>query len=102
MLSIPRDMYVKKPNGAYGKINSVFESAFYQNDRDYDKASPILLKKFTEITGIPLSYYAFIDFDGFEKFVDSIGGIEIDVPESIYDSSYPGENNSYIVFSIDS
>jgi LCP family protein required for cell wall assembly len=102
MLSLPRDMYVKKPNGNYGKINSVFESAFYQNDKDYDKASPILLNKFSEITWIPLTYYAYIDFEGFEKFIDSLEWIEIDVPEPIYDSSYPGENNSYIIFSLSS
>lgn len=102
MLSIPRDLRVKKPSGSYGKINSVFQDWFFSNWNDYDKGAPDILKKLTEITNIDLHYYAFIDFNGFEEFIDSIGWIEINVPEPIYDSQYPWENNSYITFSVDS
>ena len=102
MLSIPRDLRVKKPSGTYGKINSVFQDGFFGNWNDYEKAAPSILGKLTEITNIDLHYYAFVDFDGFEEFINSIGWIEIDVPEPIYDSQYPWENNSYITFSIDS
>ena len=100
MLSIPRDLYVKKPNWNYGKINSIFESSLYQNKKDYALAAPSFLGKLTEITGIPLDYYAFIDFKWFEKFIDGLWGIELNVPEAIIDREYPWENNSYIVFSI--
>lgn len=100
MLSIPRDLYVKKTNWNYWKINSIFESALYQNKKDYNLAAPSILGKLTEITGIPLEYYAFIDFKGFEKFIDWLWWVEINVPEAIVDSEYPWENNSYIVFSI--
>lgn len=102
MLSIPRDLYVKHPSGSYGKINSIFAWAFTQNKKNYDLAAPSILGKLTEITGIPLSYYAFIDFKWFETFLDSLWWITIDVPEPIYDSAYPGPNNSYITFSIQS
>jgi hypothetical protein len=34
----------------------------YQNKKDYDLAAPSILGKITEITGVPLKYYAFIDF----------------------------------------
>lgn len=100
MLSIPRDLYVKKPNWSFGKINSIFEWERYRNDKDYDKAAPSLLGKLTEISWIPLQYYAFIDFKWFEKFIDWLWGVDVDVPEPIYDREYPGENNSYIIFSI--
>jgi hypothetical protein len=40
----------------------VFASAMYQNKNDYALAAPSILGKITEITGIPLDYYAFIDF----------------------------------------
>lgn len=102
MMSIPRDLYVKKPNGAYWKINSIFESTFYQNDKDYDKSAPSILGKLSEITTIPLTYYAFIDFKWFETFLDSLWGVTIDVPEPIYDTTYPGPNNSYTTFAIQS
>lgn len=102
MLSLPRDMRVRKPNGAYGKLNSVFQDWFFSNEKDYEKAAPTILGKLTDITNIPLHYYAFIDFDWFEKFIDSLWGIEIDVPEPIYDNQYPWPNHSYTIFSIDS
>lgn len=100
MLSIPRDLYVKKPNWSYGKINSIFESELYRNDRNYDLAAPSILGKLTEMTWIPLKYYAFIDFKWFETFIDWLGGVDINVPEAIVDTAYPWANNSYIVFSI--
>jgi anionic cell wall polymer biosynthesis LytR-Cps2A-Psr (LCP) family protein len=30
------------------------------------------LAKMNEITGIPLTYYAFVDFAGFETFIDTL------------------------------
>lgn len=102
MLSIPRDLYVKKPNGSYGKINSIFSSSFYQSHNNYDSGAADILGKLNEITWVPLHYYAFIDFHGFEEFIDTLGGVQINVPEPLYDSAYPGANNSYIVFSVSS
>ncbi len=102
MLSIPRDLYIKKPLGNYGKINSLYEQSYYRYKKDMDLAAKDVMGKLTEISGIPISYYAFIDFAGFEKFIDSLGGVEIDVPDAIVDTAYPGENNSYITFSISS
>jgi polyisoprenyl-teichoic acid--peptidoglycan teichoic acid transferase len=102
MLSIPRDLYVKKKLWNYGKINSLYEWALYRNEKNIDLAAKEVIEKLQEITNITIPYYAMIDFKWFEEFVDSLGGIDIDVSEPIYDSSYPGENNSYIIFSIDS
>jgi hypothetical protein len=33
--------------------------------------------------GVPINYYAQIDFDSFVRFIDEIGGVEIDIPEPI-------------------
>ena len=44
-LSIPRDLYVKKPNDEYGKINGVFTTAFGMNKRDVNLAALELVKK---------------------------------------------------------
>lgn len=65
MISIPRDLYVKKENGLYAKINSVFPSAFSVT-QTFSGAAETLAKKVTEITGLPITYYALIDFQGFE------------------------------------
>ncbi len=33
-----------------------------------------------DFLGIPIDYYATVDFDGFKDVIDEIGGIDIDVP----------------------
>lgn len=72
MLSIPRDLYVKKPAGTYGKINSLYEQSYYRNKKNVDIAAKDMAAKLTEITSIPIPYYAIIDFAGFETFIDSL------------------------------
>src|SRR3989339_871436 len=39
--------------------------------------------------GIPIHYYAKIDFSGFEKMIDSIGGIDVYVDTTLDDPMYP-------------
>lgn len=45
-----------------------------------------------KITGLEIPYYATIDFGGFKKVIDDLGGIDIDVPYSLHDYQYPDEN----------
>ncbi len=42
--------------------------------------------------GVKISYYAMVDFNGFEKVIDTLGGITINVPETIHDVTYPDGN----------
>jgi anionic cell wall polymer biosynthesis LytR-Cps2A-Psr (LCP) family protein len=52
--------------------------------------------------GIKIPYYATIDFTAFKEIVDAIGGIDIIVPETLHDTTYPNEaNRGYITFHID-
>ena len=41
------------------------------------------MKTVEELLGVPIDYYAQIDFNAFVKFIDEIGGVKIDVPEKI-------------------
>jgi len=43
----------------------------------------------SEFLGIPIHYYALVNLDGFVDIIDSIGGVEIYVPERIVDDEYP-------------
>lgn len=42
-----------------------------------------------EITGIELSYIFTVDFSGFEKLIDEVGGVDINVPDTFTDATYP-------------
>lgn len=47
-----------------------------------------------EIFGIPIHYYALVTLDGFVDIVDALGGVTIEVPQTIADNEYPHEDGS--------
>lgn len=91
MMSIPRDTGVKVPGyNGYHKINSVYSKGERERRAAEKVGKPVtetgttLLKKtLEEALGIPIHYYAMVDFEGFTKVVDKLGGLEIDVEKSM-------------------
>ena len=98
MLSIPRDLWVTIPGHSEGRINT----AHFLGEQDTNPGGgPSLAKTTVQYTlGIPIHYYVRINFEGFEKLVDAIGGITIDVQEAIYDDKYPDGTYGYITVDI--
>lgn len=89
MLSIPRDLWVPIPGVGENKINTAHFFGEVQ-EKDY---GPILAKKTIEQNfSIPIHYYARVNFRGFERLIDAIGGIDIDVPRPVLDDEYPVED----------
>ena len=99
-LSIPRDLYVSDKELGYAwKINWLFAIS-YMKYKDYDRAVATLTSKLKEITWVDINYYALIDFQWFKKFVDKLGGVDVDVPYDLVDTQYPNENWGYETFRI--
>jgi len=93
VLTIPRDLYVTIPTVGENRINT---AAFYGELYKYPGGGPGLAKKTIEYNfGRPVHYYVLVDFAGFRKVVDALGGIDIDVPKPINDQQYPDENFGY-------
>ncbi|WP_040666960.1 LCP family protein, partial [Nitrolancea hollandica] len=87
MLSIPRDLLVMIPGLGEEKIN-----AAYSNGSMSDITGPGLVQATVEYNfGIPIHYYAEVELQGFEKIIDTIGGVTIDVAAPIKDDVHPGE-----------
>ena len=77
MLSIPRDLYVWVPDWKMTKINTVDS---HGTAVGYPGGGPGLLKQTLLYNlGIPIHYYARVDFDGFKRVVDTLGGIDLPV-----------------------
>ena len=75
MLSIPRDMWVNIPGFGYSRINTAYSSG---EGNKLPGGGPELARKTVEqFIGVPIQYYAQIDFNTFVEFIDLIGGIEI-------------------------
>jgi LCP family protein required for cell wall assembly len=81
MLSIPRDLWVNIPGYGYGKINTAH---FIGEAYGEPGGGPgLAVRTVEDFLGIDINYYAEVDFNAFERLVDEIGGVEIDVPEEI-------------------
>ncbi len=92
LLSLPRDLWVQIPAyrglpSQYAKINA----AHALGDRLSEGGSGIelLTKVVEDILQIPIHYYARIDFAGFVKGIDALGGVDIEVERTFDDYMYP-------------
>ncbi|MFO7918409.1 MAG: LCP family protein [Anaerolineae bacterium] len=98
ILSIPRDLWTTIPGFGENRINTAH---FLGDQRDYPGGGVALAKKTVwHAFGVPVHYYVRINFRGFERLVDEIGGITIDVEERIHDENYPDENYGTMVVDI--
>jgi polyisoprenyl-teichoic acid--peptidoglycan teichoic acid transferase len=98
MLSIPRDLWVTIPGYGENRINTAHATG---DIRKYPGGGVALAKKTVWYTfGVPVHYYVRINFVGFEKMIDAIGGVTINVEKPIHDSEYPDQNYGTIVVDI--
>jgi len=83
LLSIPRDIWVESLKA---KINTA-----YHYGEEKKKGGGLILAKaaVSEVLGQPTHYTILIDFQGFIKAVDLVGGVDIEVERSFDDYKYP-------------
>jgi polyisoprenyl-teichoic acid--peptidoglycan teichoic acid transferase len=95
MLSIPRDLKVIIPGFGAHKINAAY--AFGDANKNVPGGGPGLMMRTIETNfGINIDHFAEVDFNGFVKIVDTVGGVTLDVPYPIRDNEYPAPNNQYM------
>ena len=93
MMSIPRDLLVNFPEYGWRKINNGLS---FGNESNYPGGGEALMVKMvSEVTGLPIHYYARIDFEGFRKIINDLGGLDIYVDNSFSDYQYPDYNYGY-------
>jgi polyisoprenyl-teichoic acid--peptidoglycan teichoic acid transferase len=88
LVSVPRDLWVTVPGYGSSKINSVYANAKYHaqsvNPKDKagaEKAGVTQVEKtVSQVLGVPIHYYGMVDFQAFEQAVDTVGGVDMDVP----------------------
>lgn len=93
LLSIPRDLYVSIPEYGWRKINNANAFGY---EMDYPgKGEALTAKIVSDVTNQPIHYYARLDFAGFRKIIDELGGVEINVAEAFTDYQFPDYNYGY-------
>ena len=84
LVSIPRDLTT--PVSGWRKINSINAYAEQQTPGSGGTATA---KAIEELLQTPITYYIRVDFAGFERIIDEIGGVEINVENAFDDYTYP-------------
>src|SRR5690606_32000284 len=78
VLSTPRDTRVEVPGRGFQRINAA-----------YAVGGPELLRRTVEqLLGVPVHYYVALNFTSFERFIDALGGIEVDIPRPMKYDDY--------------
>ncbi len=98
MISIPRDFYVSS-TGYLGRINGLF-ARWYNKEGNIGSGAQNLLIKIQEVVWLDIPYYAVADFQWFKDVIDTLGWVDMYVPNTIHDTTYPDENLWYITFHI--
>jgi LCP family protein required for cell wall assembly len=77
LLSIPRDLFVYVPTWGMQRINKAYADG---ETSQYPGGGPgLLIQTILYNLGIPIHYYALVNFDGFRQIVDTVGGIDVPV-----------------------
>ena len=77
-LSIPRDSYAAIPNCGEQKINASLAC----NTRSTNGNPAETIKTVESFLGIDINHIVMVDFDGFASFINTLGGVTIDVPDT--------------------
>jgi len=87
LLSIPRDLSIPVENStSWTKINNI--DAFAES-KTPGSGGVAISEAVSRILNVPVDYYVRVDFDGFKNIIDKIGGVDVDVPNTLDDYMYP-------------
>jgi len=74
LMSVPRDTLVPIPEHGYDKINAAYTYGGTQ----------LAIETLTNFIGIKPDKYVVLGYKGFEKIIDAIGGVDINVDKRMY------------------
>ncbi len=92
LLSIPRDLSVEVPGHGFRKINSV--NAFGE-EAGPGKGAELATQVVGKIFNLPIHYYVRLEFNGFSKLIDQVGGVGVNVQHGFTDPEYPDNDDGY-------
>ena len=75
VISFPRDSWVEIPGYGNQKINAAFSFG----------GPKLLIETMENLTGIRVDHYGAIDFEGFKSMTDALGGVTVNIKQSVYD-----------------
>jgi LCP family protein required for cell wall assembly len=74
LLSVPRDLYVEVESGEKDRINTAYAYG------GVEKARAVM----EDLTGVDIDNHVIVDFEGFEKVIDAMGKVRVDVGKGVF------------------
>lgn len=91
LVSIPRDYWTLMPDSAsYEKINAAFTEGFMKK-KDWDQGGLYARQAVEKLSGLTIPYFAIVDFQGFQKAINLVGGVDVNVATTFTDASFPND-----------
>lgn len=83
LLSLPRDTYTRTSAGNVAKLNSAYGRNGGGQEGKEEEAMEAVLDYVQDIIGYRPDGYILVDMNFVPEFVDAMGGVDMDVPQSI-------------------
>lgn len=97
--SIPRDLYARIGElQSFSKINSLYEIG---KNRNPNSPADYIITTIEKVTGEKIDYFLTVDLPAIKKIVDDLGGLNVNVSQTVIDNRFPTANNGYETFRID-
>jgi polyisoprenyl-teichoic acid--peptidoglycan teichoic acid transferase len=93
LLSLPRDLIVPIPGYGSARVNAA--TVYGELYPQLGGGTALARRTISEYLGIPIDHVVRADFSAFVQAVDTIGGVEIDVEQELYDPRYPTMDYGY-------
>jgi len=115
LLNIPRDLLISIPGHGDDKINAAFADGYNEyrakncakktnttcNSEALSAGADLSRTTVANLTGLSIDYSVSMDFSGFEKIINQLGGVDVYVDKAIYDPYFPDDQmQGYAPYSI--
>lgn len=84
LVSIPRDVLASAPGYESRRVNELYSIG----------GAELVMQSAEILLGTPIEFYLTIDFEGFRRIIDALGGVEIDVTYDINDYRFPNADDT--------
>ena len=90
-LSIPRDTLASIPGEGDQKINAAYAFG----------GAALQIKTVEDFLGIDINHVVILDFEGFADFIDSIGGVTVNLPDPVKSLINGGTTNGGVTLKLE-
>lgn len=103
LVSVPRDLWISLPGHGNMKINAAFETGKYDylgkiessnsNKKAIEAGFATADQAVEQVLGVSIHYNMLVNFISFRQAVNTLGGVSVNVPETLRDPTMAWENN---------